>query len=137
MLDPKVFKAYDVRGIHPTELDEDGAYRIGRAYVEHALQNPAFYEVMFSCPAPEFEPSPEDAAFAWGTFQTNIDGAQRCIDAGLFAGDAVEIATAMWAVSHGVASLALGAMIPMAEAHPTHERLCDALMLGLRTAAAA
>ncbi len=34
MLDPKVFKAYDVRGIHPTELDEDGAYAIGRAYVE-------------------------------------------------------------------------------------------------------
>jgi phosphomannomutase len=34
VLDPKVFKAYDVRGIHPTELDEDGAYRIGRAYVE-------------------------------------------------------------------------------------------------------
>ena len=33
-LDPKVFKAYDVRGIHPTELDEDGAYRIGRAYAE-------------------------------------------------------------------------------------------------------
>jgi phosphomannomutase len=35
VLDPKVFKAYDVRGIHPTELDEDGAYAIGRAYVEH------------------------------------------------------------------------------------------------------
>lgn len=35
MLDPKVFKAYDVRGIHPTEIDEDGAYAIGRAYVEH------------------------------------------------------------------------------------------------------
>ena len=34
VLDPKVFKAYDVRGIHPTELDEEGAYRIGRAYVE-------------------------------------------------------------------------------------------------------
>jgi phosphomannomutase len=33
-LDPKVFKAYDIRGIHPTELDEDGAYRIGRAYAE-------------------------------------------------------------------------------------------------------
>jgi phosphomannomutase len=33
-LDPKVFKAYDVRGIYPAELDEDGAYRIGRAYVE-------------------------------------------------------------------------------------------------------
>ncbi|MGI8974400.1 MAG: phosphomannomutase/phosphoglucomutase [Gaiella sp.] len=35
MLDPKVFKAYDVRGVYPTELDEEGAYRIGRAYVEH------------------------------------------------------------------------------------------------------
>ena len=34
MLDPKVFKAYDVRGIHPDELDEEGAYAIGRAYVE-------------------------------------------------------------------------------------------------------
>ncbi len=35
MLDPKVFKAYDVRGLYPSELDEDGAYRIGRAYAEH------------------------------------------------------------------------------------------------------
>ena len=34
MLDPKVFKAYDVRGIYPTELDEEGAYAIGRAFVE-------------------------------------------------------------------------------------------------------
>src|SRR3954466_10700782 len=34
MLDPKIFKAYDVRGIYPAELDEDGAYAIGRAYVE-------------------------------------------------------------------------------------------------------
>jgi len=34
VLDPKVFKAYDVRGIYPKELDEDGAYAIGRAYVE-------------------------------------------------------------------------------------------------------
>jgi len=34
VLDPKVFKAYDVRGIYPVELDEEGAYAIGRAYVE-------------------------------------------------------------------------------------------------------
>ena len=34
-LDPKAFKAYDVRGLYPGELDEDGAYAIGRAYVEH------------------------------------------------------------------------------------------------------
>ena len=35
MLDPAVFKAYDVRGVYPAELDEEGAYAVGRAYVEH------------------------------------------------------------------------------------------------------
>src|SRR5947208_11403661 len=34
VLDASVFKAYDVRGISGTELDEEGAYAIGRAYVE-------------------------------------------------------------------------------------------------------
>src|SRR5205085_10925557 len=34
VLEPAVFKAYDVRGIYPTDLDEDGAYAIGRAYVD-------------------------------------------------------------------------------------------------------
>ncbi len=34
VLSPKAFKAYDVRGIYPSELDEEGAYAIGRAYVE-------------------------------------------------------------------------------------------------------
>jgi phosphomannomutase len=33
-LDPKVFKAYDIRGVYPSELDEEGAYAVGRAYVE-------------------------------------------------------------------------------------------------------
>jgi phosphomannomutase len=33
-LDPKVFKAYDVRGLYPSELDEEGAEAIGRGYVE-------------------------------------------------------------------------------------------------------
>ena len=37
MLDPEVFKAYDVRGLYPTELDEDGAYRVG-ACVRRALR---------------------------------------------------------------------------------------------------
>jgi phosphomannomutase len=34
VLDPSVFKAYDVRGLHGTEIDEDGAYAVGRAYAE-------------------------------------------------------------------------------------------------------
>jgi phosphomannomutase len=34
VLEPAVFKAYDVRGIYGRDLDEEGAYAIGRAYVE-------------------------------------------------------------------------------------------------------
>jgi phosphomannomutase len=31
-IDPGIFKAYDVRGIYPDQIDDDAAYRIGRAY---------------------------------------------------------------------------------------------------------
>jgi len=34
VLDPGVFKAYDVRGLYGSELDEEGAYAIARAYVD-------------------------------------------------------------------------------------------------------
>ena len=34
MLEPKVFKAYDVRGVYGDALDEAGAYAIGRAFVD-------------------------------------------------------------------------------------------------------
>ncbi len=34
VLDPKAFKAYDVRGLYGSELDEEGAYAIGRAFVD-------------------------------------------------------------------------------------------------------
>jgi phosphomannomutase len=34
VLDPKAFKAYDVRGLYPAQLDEDGGYRVGRAFVD-------------------------------------------------------------------------------------------------------
>jgi phosphomannomutase len=34
VLDPAAFKAYDVRGLYPSEVDEQGAYAVGRAFVE-------------------------------------------------------------------------------------------------------
>jgi phosphomannomutase len=34
-LDPSIFKAYDVRGIYPTQLDAETARRIGRAFVDY------------------------------------------------------------------------------------------------------
>ena len=35
MISPSIFKAYDVRAVYPTELNEDTAYKIGRAYVAY------------------------------------------------------------------------------------------------------
>ena len=32
-IDPRVFKAYDVRGLYPEEVDEEGAERIGAAFI--------------------------------------------------------------------------------------------------------
>jgi phosphomannomutase len=32
---PAIFKAYDVRALYPSELDEQAAYLIGRAYVAY------------------------------------------------------------------------------------------------------
>ncbi len=33
MVKEKIFKAYDIRGIYPDQLDEDTAYKLGRAFV--------------------------------------------------------------------------------------------------------
>jgi phosphomannomutase len=35
MIDPSIFKAYDVRGIHPSQIDGEIARRIGRAFVDY------------------------------------------------------------------------------------------------------
>ena len=42
MVDPSIFKAYDVRGLYPDQMDEALAYRIGRAFarVLSELQGP-------------------------------------------------------------------------------------------------
>lgn len=34
IINPSIFKGYDIRAIYPQELDEDGVYNIGRAFVE-------------------------------------------------------------------------------------------------------
>ena len=32
-VNPSIFKAYDIRGVYPTEINEEVAYRVGRAFV--------------------------------------------------------------------------------------------------------
>jgi phosphomannomutase len=74
VLDPKVFKAYDVRGIYPTELDEEGAYAIGRAYVEHfePRRIAVGRDMRLSAPA-----------IARSTIEGAVDGGADVVDIGL------------------------------------------------------
>lgn len=39
-VNPRIFGAYDVRGVYPTDLDEGAAYRIGRAFAQHLGVSP-------------------------------------------------------------------------------------------------
>lgn len=53
MLDEKIFKAYDIRGIYPTELNEEIAFLLGRAFAEFT-QSPEVlvgYDMRLSGPA--------------------------------------------------------------------------------------
>jgi phosphomannomutase len=38
-INPSIFKAYDVRGLYPSEVNEDGARQIGRAFVSYLQAN--------------------------------------------------------------------------------------------------
>jgi phosphomannomutase len=39
-VNPRIFGAYDVRGVYPTDLNEDAAYRIGRAFAQYLGVSP-------------------------------------------------------------------------------------------------
>jgi phosphomannomutase len=74
VLDPKAFKAYDVRGIYPTELDEEGAYAIGRAYVEE-------FDVQTLAVGRDMRLSSPDMAAA--ATRGAVDGGAEVLDLGL------------------------------------------------------
>ncbi|MFQ5425847.1 MAG: phosphomannomutase/phosphoglucomutase [Gaiellales bacterium] len=102
-LDPAVFKAYDVRGVYPAELDEDGAYAVGRAYVE------------------EFEPTAiavgrdmrtHAPGMARATIRGALDGGADVVDVGM-------IGTEM--LYHAVGELGLDGGIAVTASHNPKE----------------
>ncbi len=89
---------------------------LGEAYHQSAIDSPYFYDIMFGSPVPEFHPSKDDSVFALATLGMCIGAVQRCVDAGLFAGNASDLAHQMWAITHGVTSLELRGMLGPPEA---------------------
>lgn len=105
---------------------------LGRAYFENGLENPNLYGVMFLRAVREFTPEPEDVAFALGTLGDVVEIVQRCIDAGVYVGDADLIAREVWALAHGVTSLVIAGMLEAADGRARLAHLYEVSIAGYR-----
>jgi phosphomannomutase len=94
----KIFKAYDVRGIYPDELDEDASYRVGASFARFVDSNAVLVGRDMRASS-----EPLAAAFVRGVTDSGTDA----IDLGLvstdlvyFASGARDLAGAMFTASH-------------------------------------
>ncbi|MBD8524271.1 TetR/AcrR family transcriptional regulator [Pseudomarimonas arenosa] len=86
---------------------------LGRAYRRSAVDNPTYYQLMFSRCVPGFDPSPSSREVSKQAFGILRSGVQRCMDAGVTpAGDAAEVAHTLWGTLHGLISLELFGYLP-------------------------
>jgi AcrR family transcriptional regulator len=114
----------------------DGRHRaadVGGAYVRFARENPAAYKLMFDLAQPDESGYPELAAAAARARATMTGYVHELVDAGVLAGDPVQLGFVFWATIHGLIVLDLAGRIP---ADPGFETLrltaLGALMRGLR-----
>jgi AcrR family transcriptional regulator len=78
----------------------------GHAYRAFARNNPTYYSLMFDRVAPDFAPSDRAIETALAGHARVIDRVQRAMDAGVIRqGDPFQVASALWATNHGLASL--------------------------------
>lgn len=100
---------------------------MGTAYRTNALENHAYYAIMFQRPIPGFEPSEEAEAEARQALQVLTEAVADCIAAGIFRpADPEQVATTLWAASHGAVSLELAGRAGAAHAEERHRELMTA-----------
>jgi|SRR5579862_3992125 AcrR family transcriptional regulator len=113
--------------------DRHRARDIGDAYVRFARENPAAYKLMFDLAQPDETAYPELAAAAARARVSMSGYVRELVEAGVLAGDPVELGYVFWAAIHGLIVLELAGRIP---ADPGFEvlrrRTLGALMRGLR-----
>jgi AcrR family transcriptional regulator len=86
---------------HPAPVTPDDLAAVAVAYVRFALEHPALFRLMFSEPC---DPSDGDRAAATAAISAYVDGLVRRAFPG---GDFAALATAVWALVHGLAFLYL------------------------------
>ena len=86
---------------------------LGSAYFTNAVTNPNLYRVMFM----DHPVGLDDDEVSAGTFLSLVAGVRRCVDAGRFApADPVDLATQLWALTHGIVTLHLAGFLTLDEA---------------------
>jgi AcrR family transcriptional regulator len=87
----------------------------GLSYRRFAIENPTLYSVMFDRVVPDYEPSFEAQLIASTTLELLADRLERAMQAGaLRHADRLHTAALVWATCHGVVSLELKSVGPMA-----------------------
>ena len=79
----------------------------GRAYIHFGLDNPEQYRILFMT-KPALTPERfQDVGMLqrMTAFEHLVDAVQRCVEAGAFRGDALELSLLLWAYAHGMTSL--------------------------------
>ena len=105
--------------------------QLGFAYHDSAMASPHLYRVMFERPVPGFDPTPEEVLFSLSTLQVLVDAVARVAATGRFPGDPFEGALEMWALVHGITSIAVSGMAGPPERSRIHlERMMRAQVAG-------
>ncbi len=95
---------------------DDRAERLSTAYRRWAHANPGVYQVMFTEAVPGFVPSQEAMQVAHASFSVLLAAVEELQDDGrLRDGEPIEMAWALWGMSHGLVMLELAGIQPTAE----------------------
>jgi AcrR family transcriptional regulator len=104
----EVFAALDAR-MRAASADApdpfEGLRRQGVAYVHFALDNPEHYRIVLMRKHGSPSVGSADQVMASAAFDNFVASVQTCVEAGVFTGEAPELALRLWAAAHGVAAL--------------------------------
>lgn len=92
-VNPKIFKAYDIRGIYPDEINEIDTYKITKAFCQYLRPS----EIVIGCDIRLSSPSLKKAAIKAAT-----DGGIKVIDVGTISTDMLYFAVANYSYAGGL-----------------------------------
>ena len=103
----RFFDAYLEDAVSGIDDPDEQLSARGRAYVRFGIEHPEHYRLLFMAKSGAI-PHPAELLAAAAGFGHLVENVERCMDAGTSArGDPLVVATGLWALVHGVTSLAI------------------------------